>query len=116
MKIDIGDKIKFQDEEQQYDVLFFDEKFVICLNSSRICSVIDLKHDGNFNINECQKVLESLGIKNKINFNDSNKVKIEKVTKMPKFDFIDYPSEAFEYKGYYGHDITLSSNAYYSYL
>lgn len=114
MRIEIGDKIKFFGEDETFTVLYFNEKFVISLNSSNICSIIDLKHDGKFDIVECQETLDALGIENKINFNEGDKLKIEKVTKKPN-EVIDYPSEAYEYKGYY--DLPpLKSNAYYSYL
>lgn len=117
MRIDIGDKIKFSGEEQIFTVLYFNENFVISLNSFDICSIIDLKHDGTFNVEECSKVLKELNIDNEINFKDVIKSKIEKVTKEPKIEeFIDYPAEAFEYKGYYGTDIPLQSNSYYAYL
>lgn len=111
MKIDIGDKIKFFGEDETFTVLYFNENFVVSLNTLGGCLILDIKHDGTFNTDECSKTLKELNIDNEINFKDVIKSKIEKITKKQKV--IDYPSEAYEYKGYYPF---LKSNDYYSYL
>jgi len=119
--LEVGDKIRFLEENDIHDVQYFNENFIICLSPSNVCTIIDLKYnDGGLDIDECKKILKELNIENEINFNDVVKMKIKNVKKQPKpkkqlKPDIDYPSKAFEYTS----DIDtsfLDSNAYYSYL